>query len=113
VPVGAARRVPHYLLPGWLLVRALLETAGEVLAIDSGTTRFATLIEETVSGARLSASSDRESSVLVRVESDSRPFDVTGWNTLAWSVVSRWRRRDARRLHLGIRSSVPQPRQTG
>jgi len=64
-------------------VRALLETAGEVLAIESRTTRFATLIEETVSGALVSAPSDREATVLVRVEHDRRPFDVAGWNAVA------------------------------
>jgi hypothetical protein len=64
-------------------MRALLETAGEVLEIDSGTTRSATLIDEAVSGALVSGPSDRQSTVLVRVEPDSRPFDVTGWNTLA------------------------------
>ena len=49
-------------------MRALLETAGEVLEIDSGTTRSATLIDEAVSGALVSAPSDRQSTVLVRVD---------------------------------------------
>jgi hypothetical protein len=64
-------------------MRTLFETAGELLAVDSGTTRFATLIEETLGGAPVCAPSNREPTVVVRVEHDSQPFDVAGWNMLA------------------------------
>jgi hypothetical protein len=71
------------------VIQAALDTAGERVTIDCAPDWVADLIVEGAAGELHEARSP-EGSVHVRIESESRPFDVRGWQLFARGV---WRRR--------------------
>jgi hypothetical protein len=60
------------------MMRALLNTAGEQLAIECDLPWVADLIEESA-GAELVKVGTTSSSIRIRIEAERRPFDVRGW----------------------------------
>jgi hypothetical protein len=67
---------------------ATLETAGELLRIDCELSWVSALIREAV-GAELGEARKKEAAIDIRVEAQSRPFDVAGWEPLtrgAWRL---------------------------
>jgi hypothetical protein len=73
------------------MMRALLNTAGEQLAIECDLPWVADLIEESA-GAELVKVGTTSSSIRIRIEAERRPFDVRGWVPLtrgAWHREGR------------------------
>jgi hypothetical protein len=63
-------------------MRELLDTAGELLAIDCSVPWVMELLSEGAAG-ELRHDASRDATVEVRIESDRRPFAVDGWEPLA------------------------------